>query len=168
MAKRTKQPRTPKLHHAQIKAFAKLNVTPILNDNGTVTVDHNGEPLTGSATAVLATLSGRKVRHAPPPTVQKGNVIKPQYRPAYKVSNGCGDNIQKELAAEFLVEHPETKEPVLDVKRFKAWAKGYDVWQPKYESLNPGMQRMNVGNRIRGLIRNGATVKVGSTVLTID
>lgn len=167
MAKSTKT-RTPRLHHAQVKAFAKLNVAPILNDNGTVTVDHNGEPLTGSAQAVLATLSGRKVRHAPPPTQQKGNVIEPQYRPAYKVSNGCGDNIQKELAAEFLVDDPETGNPSLDLKRFKAWAKGYDVWQLKYDNLNPGMQRMNVGNRVRGLIRNGAVVKVGNTKLTID
>lgn len=160
--------KTPRLHHAQVKAFTKLGVTPILNDNGTVTVDHNGEPLTGSAQAVLATLQGRKIKHAAKPTQQKGNVIKPKYRPGYKVNNGCGDNIQRELAAEFVVDNPETGKPQLLLKEFRAWAVKYGLWDAKYESLNPGMCRMNVGNKVRARIRNGEEIKVRNTVLTID
>lgn len=160
--------KTTRLHHAQVKAFAKLGVSPILNDNGTVTVDRNGEPLTGSAQAVLATLQGRKIKHATKPTQQKGNVIKPQYRPGYKVNNGCGDNIQRELAAEFVVDNPETGKPQLLLKEFRAWANSYGLWDAKYESLNPGMARMNVGNKVRGRIRNGETIKVRGTILTID
>jgi len=42
---------------------------------------------------------------------------------------------------------------------FKKFAQANHVWNDKYDSLNPGLQRMNVVNRLRAAIKKGQQVK---------
>jgi hypothetical protein len=39
--------------------------------------------------------------------------------------------------------------------RLRAFAEAHGAWREGYEKLNPGQQRMNVGNRLRAMLRAG-------------
>lgn len=38
-------------------------------------------------------------------------------------------------------------------------------WNSAWDKLNPGMQRMNVGNKLRGLMRSNGQIKIGDVVI---
>jgi hypothetical protein len=71
----------------------------------------------------------------------KGSVIAPARKAAYGKSQSCNDEVAKALRD--LV----TREDLFEC------AQNNDIDVERYKSLNFGMQRMNVGNRLRGLIR---------------
>jgi hypothetical protein len=43
--------------------------------------------------------------------------------------------------------------------KFKAFAQANGVWQDRYDALNPGLQRMNVVNRLRAAVKKNAVIK---------
>ena len=49
----------------------------------------------------------------------------------------------------------------LDVKALAAIAKAHGIDFKVYEHLNNGQKRMNVGNKLRGLVKAGKTVTIG-------
>ena len=68
-----------------------------------------------------------------------------------------GDAVAEKLAGKSLE----------DVYAFAAKTLKEDVkaLQKKYEHLNVGMQRMNVGNKLRGLVKKGEHVTIGEHVI---
>lgn len=83
------------------------------------------------------------------------SIIKRKYRERYKPHDmTCGDNWAAKFsdAVTMLDDAGELKiSPAL----LRDFAKANDCWVPAYRSLNVGMQRMNIGNRLRAKIRKG-------------
>ena len=46
----------------------------------------------------------------------------------------------------------------IDTGKLRALAEANEVWDDKYARLNPGQQRMNVGNRLRAKIKKGEDI----------
>ena len=42
----------------------------------------------------------------------------------------------------------------VDTNRLREYGEQLGLWNPRWEGLNPGMLRMNLANRIRGVLRN--------------
>ncbi len=102
-----------------------------------------------------------------PPRFMSG-IMKRTYHDKYMKQGGnCGDNVAVKMYEAFMIENEEG-DTKLDVNALKAWAQTYDAWRDNYTGLNPGQIRMNVGNRIRAIIKKGETkVMIGKTVLTV-
>lgn len=73
---------------------------------------------------------------------------------------GCGDSVDTGLRDACVFLHDNEKEPRLDLPTLKAIGTDAGLWKASWEGLNPGMQRMNLANRIRGLLRNDDKAKV--------
>lgn len=98
---------------------------------------------------------------------QSRSVVPRKYRDEYAkraVKGTCSD----EFAAKFSAACTEATEDgtAISPRKLRAFAKANGVWQPGYASLNVGMQRMNIGNRLRAKIRKGHKMvwKVGKEV----
>jgi len=86
-----------------------------------------------------------------------GNVIGQDYRKKYGKDQNCGDEV---VAAFRSAVEGETEADRDDALRAVADANGqnYDRWS----HLNIGMRRMNLGNVLRGMIKRGEAVTIGS------
>lgn len=87
------------------------------------------------------------------------------YRDRYReTGDSCGDDM-----AEFLKEATTVKnkdgDEVLDLKALRTIAKENGIDASKYGHLNPGHQRMIIGNILRGMITKGENVKIGRHTL---
>jgi hypothetical protein len=87
---------------------------------------------------------------------QSRSVVPRKYRDQYAkraVKGTCSD----EFAAKFSAACTEETEDgtAISPRKLRAFAKANGVWQPSYSGLNVGMQRMNIGNRLRAKIRKG-------------
>lgn len=98
---------------------------------------------------------------------QSKSVVPRKYRDAYakrELKGTCSD----EFAAKFSAACAEETEDgtAISPRKLRAFAKANGVWVPSYKDLNVGMQRMNVGNRLRAKIRKGHKMvwKVGKEV----
>lgn len=102
---------------------------------------------------------------AVPQKVIKGSIIKSKYRDRYK-KNGdfsCGDDIAGELKA-YVVVARDGKFRV-DLVRLREVAIANEVWKDRYAALNPGQQRMTIGNCLRAKFREGKRIDIGGAVL---
>jgi len=83
------------------------------------------------------------------------SVVKQKYRTKYRPhKHTCGDDITRRIAKEFMTKaDPDNKKPKFDWARFVRFAKENDLWVGAYASLNHGLARMNVANRLRAKIR---------------
>lgn len=63
---------------------------------------------------------------------------------------GCGDGLDVAMRDAFT--DPESEK--LDEDALKQWGEALDLWNPAWDSLNVGMRRMNLANRVRALLRN--------------
>lgn len=93
--------------------------------------------------------------------VVKGSIIKPQYKQKYK-KNGdysCGDFLSEELRGYIAVQIKGRM--MVSLERLKEVAMVNQVWKPSYEKLNPGQQRMTIGNCLRNKLANGIAVDIG-------
>lgn len=84
------------------------------------------------------------------------SVVKPKYRSLYKkmpVKNTCSDDLvvqlREYLETEILDDQGEFVRHGIDTEKLRRFAIYNGLWDEKYSRLNPGMQRMNVGNRLR-------------------
>lgn len=95
----------------------------------------------------------KKIKHrkAPPATA---SVVPAKYRDRYAADGSCGDALSARLR-----KHLSTDDGAIDLKALKRLAEANGAWQPRYATLNPGMQRLCVGNRLRALGRHGTKVK---------
>jgi len=83
------------------------------------------------------------------------SVIKRKYKQRYKpFKMTCGDDLAGKLR-----KHVEDEDGAVDVAALKRFAKANSIWDDRYNHLNVGMQRMNVGNRLRGLVKKKMPVQ---------
>ena len=80
----------------------------------------------------------------------RGSIVKDSYKQRYGTSQSCDD----EMAGAF-------KTTTWDLEKIKA-ANGIDA--ERWLHLNPGQQRMNLSNVLRGKMRRGEKVKIGRKV----
>lgn len=67
---------------------------------------------------------------------------------------GASDDLAAKVA-----EHCNTG-GAIDLAKLKAFAKANGVWNDKYASLNNGLQRMNVVNRLRGALKKNSKLQI--------
>lgn len=100
-----------------------------------------------------------KFGRAPKPNPGKNGVLGVSYHKLY-MSQGGGNGDLLDVALRTAARNG--KEGV-DVEAVKAIAEANGVWNERWADLNPGMQRMNLANRLRGLLRKNenATIVLG-------
>jgi hypothetical protein len=100
----------------------------------------------------------RRTPRRPAPTTT-GSVVKADFRARYAEHGGSsGDELSVRLR-----KHLETDDGTIDLAKLRALAETNDVWSERYAGLNAGMQRLNVGNRLRALVRRGGKIKWGAS-----
>lgn len=86
------------------------------------------------------------------------SVVKAKYKQAYKpFKHRCGTSIADQISAHVAGESEDGK-PCVDMKKLKRFARANECWVESYSSLNNGMARMNVANRLNAKIKKGFTV----------
>lgn len=87
------------------------------------------------------------------------SIVKRKYREAYKPFKAtCGDDFQEKMRAHLTVKDEHDKKDRIDLDKLRALAECNEVWDDKYSRLNPGQQRMNIGNRLRARVKKGLEV----------
>lgn len=82
-------------------------------------------------------------------TKTTASVVKAEYRKEYE-DGSCGDALSKRLK-----QHITNADGKTDLAKLRALAERNGVWSASYANLNPGMVRMNCGNRLRKIVRDG-------------
>lgn len=95
---------------------------------------------------------------------QGHSVVKAKYKAKYKPHKGkCGDNLSYDITEHVTVEDEDGKKHV-DHGVLKAFAEANGVWIGKYDAMlrrnQAGLVRMNVANRLRGLMRRDKEFKI--------
>jgi len=84
------------------------------------------------------------------------SVVKRKYKKMYRPHHDTnGDGLSDQIRDHVSKEN-EAGEMRIDPKALKRFAVANGVWKDSYASLNVGMQKMNVRNRLTGLIRAAA------------
>lgn len=100
-------------------------------------------------------------------------VMAKSYHDIYMAQGGgCADTIDKAMKDAFLTgsrtvttkgkdgkDHTRS-EAALDLDAMRKWGKEIGLWNDNWDRLNPGMQRMNLTNRVRAAVRKGAAIKL--------
>lgn len=93
-------------------------------------------------------------------TEESRSVITPKYRAIYKPHDDTnGDDLNSELR-EYLRTETEDGDERIDRDLLERFGRANGCWVDTYASLNPGMARMNVGNRLRAKMRKDPKFKV--------
>ncbi len=88
------------------------------------------------------------------------SIVPPKYKVLYLAHGGSnGDNVA--LALKTLETVNEDGRPCLDWKTIQQVARDNDLDWSAWEHLNAGQKRMNLGNKLRGMIKSGKTVTIG-------
>jgi len=160
------------IHHSSVKKAAKLGFTFIETDAGFVlnrTVDglNSTETFDSTAEAFEAWDAGEVEFEAPEDAsaFAKCGVMAKDYHDQYSHNPhgpGCGDTVDIEMRN--AIQVLDGKVVKVDVMALKQIGIDSGLWKQSWEGLNVGMQRMNLANRIRGLLRNDpdAKVRIGS------
>jgi hypothetical protein len=73
---------------------------------------------------------------------------------------GCGDRVDIEMRNAIMVPTADGKGTMVDEAALRKIGEDAGLWREKWNGLNVGMRRMNLTNRIRGLLRNNPEAKV--------
>jgi len=100
----------------------------------------------------------------------KAGVMGKSYHDLYMAQGGgCADPIDHAMKDAFLTlsrtvqtKKGERSEPALDTVAMAKWGREIGLWNDRWDALNPGMQRMNLTNRVRSAVRHGKEIKVRS------
>lgn len=87
-----------------------------------------------------------------------GSVVKRPYHVAYSKNPhgpGCGDGLDVAMRDAVMVHVEGSKGQHVDLAILKEIGLTNNLWSSSWETLNPGMQRMNLTNRLRAYLRNG-------------
>lgn len=98
----------------------------------------------------------------------KSGVMLLPYHTEY-MNNGGGNGDQLDVAlreAIMSVQGPKGGKSIVIMDNLVKIAKTHGVWNDRYESLNPGMARMNVSNRLRAMVRAGESVVIDGKKIT--
>ena len=160
-----------RIHHATVKLIQKAGFDFEQRDEGVVLIFDGQEsaPYTDLAAMSGDIKKGRVAftRSVAPegeetpeegeetPIRSKSGVMTLSYHSRYMAQGGgCGDELDSHLRAACL------KEDGLDLGKIKQIGEANSVWSPAWESLNPGMQRMNLANRLRAKLRNDGAMDI--------
>jgi len=89
------------------------------------------------------------------------SIVPMKFKARYSSKGGtCGDDMALELKAATTTLNADKRE-TLDVEALWTIAKVNEIDVAKYLNLNNGQKRMNVGNKLRGLLNQGKDVVVG-------
>lgn len=83
------------------------------------------------------------------------SIVTHKYRTRYKPHKStCGDALAQQVRKEFMTnKDPDTKKMSIDWPKFVRFAKANDCWSPSYATINHGLARMSVVNRLRARVR---------------
>lgn len=154
-----------KIHHETAKQAAKLGITLVVENGKYVAIVEDHRFTARDAKVALA--NAIRAQHA----IENGedvddendepasrSIVPPRYKVAYrKFHDTCGDAY---IAAFELATHDEDGK--LDLNALHSVAKANGVDPSRWAKLNPGQQRMCIGNVLRGLQAHGTDVKIGS------
>ena len=156
-----------KLHHTNATFLRLRGIAVGKHADGFTTINTN-PTFTGTGKAICAAIkaheaeTGKKLRGMG--SAEKSGVMLKVYHDEYTANGGGnGDLLDQTMRDVFMTAGTEA-EPALDVAKLAKFAKQHDVWNAKYEGMNPGMVRMNVANRLRALCRKGE-VNVAGVVI---
>ncbi len=110
---------------------------------------------TTTETEVLApveVLPGTEAEATAKAAKRTGTVVPQKYKDKYGKLQSCGDDL-----VSFLLRSWGEK---TDLEMVKATGIENGIWNERWERLNPGMQRMNLGNRMRTRVREGAVLQI--------
>lgn len=154
---------TKPIHHAIVKRAERFGATIVQTDDG-FRIEQKGrlsqDTFDSAKEAVDILATGEMVFEA-----RKGNycgVMVAAYHDRYE-HNGHGpgscDGLDCAMRDEF------TKPGGVDVEALQTLGEALGLWNANWATLNPGMKRMNLSNRIRAWLRNNADarVKIGKT-----
>lgn len=101
----------------------------------------------------------------PEPKVTRGRSIVPlRFKEQYAAHNDTnGSKLALALKSATTIKNADGRDS-LDVAALRAIAEQNAIDFGKYEHLNNGQKRMNVGNKLAGLLKNGEKVTVGTRV----
>lgn len=123
---------------------------------------------TKTAKPKLVVVKTEKVK-APKANGESASIVPLAMRQKYaETNNSCGDAFAEALAA--AVQSPKgekSKKNVLDLGKLEQVATSNGIDFGKFSHLNPGQQRMNVGNVLRGKAYAGEVVTIGGTTFDL-
>ena len=153
------------IHHATIKRAARQGLT-IDDTDGTFVLirmadGFRSDEYESTAEALEEFERGETEFHDPSEDDDEdkisGSVVKESYHREYSKNPhgpGCGDDLDISLRNAVMVLWDGNKEPHVDLVRLKLVGETNGLWRSEWERLNPGMQRMNLSNRLRAYLRN--------------
>jgi hypothetical protein len=110
-------------------------------------------------TPTKRTTKTRKPKARKAARADTASVVPADFRASYAEHGGsCGDDL-----AQRLKKHLTATDGTTDLDKLRALAELNGLWRSDYGRLNPGLQRLNVGNRLRALVRQGTKVKWGQS-----
>jgi len=84
------------------------------------------------------------------------SIVKRKYKKLYRPNKDTnGDGLSDQIRDHVSLEN-DAGDKRIDVAALKRFAIANNVWQASYALLNVGQMKMNITNRLRGLIRAGA------------
>ena len=147
-----------KLHHAITKKATRLGVEIIeipgeLPTFRAIRADGAESAIVENASELLNQIEAGTIEWATPKSGRglKSGVMVMSYHLRYTLNGGgCGDTLDETLRDMLLSEEGT------DLDLLRKIADTNEVWMAKWAGLNPGMQRMNLANRLRARLRNDA------------
>ncbi len=92
------------------------------------------------------------------------SVVPGRYKTAYaEHNNTCGDKLGLALKKYTFTKDGDGRDSI-DLTKLGEVAKANGIAFEKYAGLNNGMKRMNVSNKLRGMLKHGEKVTIGSQV----
>lgn len=126
----------------------------------------SAKPRTVKASAKPAPKAKVAKAHKPSTIVRTADnpirsIVPAAFKARYSEHNDtCGKPLNLALKAATTTKNAEGRE-ALDIPALKAVAKANGIDFSPYEKLNNGQKRMNVGNKLAGLVKAGTTVVIG-------
>ena len=149
------------IHHTIVKKAAKLGATLVERPEGDfalLNVESGQQSVEAwdSASEAVEELAKGHVEWAKLRRLASG-VMAMGYHDRYESNPhgpGCNDDLDCALR-DALVSNEG-----IDLVQLEAICTDAGVWNPDWKRLNPGMQRMNGANRLRGLLRNSQEARI--------
>ena len=162
------------IHHATVKRAARMGVRFEEAPNGKLRLvriaDDAFSDEFDSAGEAMEAMDRKEVEfEALKPNRNVCGVMAKTYHDRYSANPhgpGCGDGLDIAIRTAIMVPVADGKTLVADPERLKLIGVACDLWRYEWESLNIGMRRMNLANRIRAYLRNNAegVVEIGGVV----
>lgn len=92
---------------------------------------------------------------------KKASVVAKKYRPRYGKDQNNGDLVARAMLRHTVVI--EKSKHLLQMDKVREVAAQNNLSMERWEHLNSGMQRMNLSNKLRQMLKDGVDVVIGKT-----